>query len=150
MTIDGAEAVISTLGGGPLANPGMVLSDGMRAIVGAMKQTGLSRVLAVAGSGVLTNGHGRLRSESPDFPEIFAAINREHLGTWEALKSSQLDWTLVCCPDLLDGELTRRYRVTADLLPEGGSSISVEDTAAFLLQQVPLTPFVRRRVGIAY
>jgi len=148
--IAGSEAVLSTLGGAGLANPGTVLSDGMRSITDAMKRLGLTRVLAVAGSGVLDDPRGGLRSESPDFPPIYAAITREHLGTWEALRTSQLDWTLVCCPDLVDGELTRRYRVAGDVLPEGGSSISVEDTAAFLLQQVALTPYVRRRVGIAY
>jgi uncharacterized protein len=149
-TIEGTEAVLSALGGGGLANPGTILSDGMRAIVAAMKRTGTMRVLAVAGSGVLDAPSGGLRSEAPDFPPIYAAITREHLGTWEALRSSPLDWTLVCCPDLLDGELTRRYRVAADVLPEGGATISVEDTAAFMLQQITLTPFVRRRVGIGY
>jgi len=149
-TIEGAEAVLSALGGAGLANPGTVLSEGMRTIVAAMKHAGTARVLAVAGSGVLDAPSGGPRSEAPDFPPIYAAITREHRGTWEALRSSPLDWTLVCCPDLVDGELTRRYRVSADVLPEGGSSISVKDTAAFMLQQVGLTPFVRRRAGIAY
>lgn len=148
--IDGSEAVLSALGGAGLANPGTVLSSGMRTITGAMKRTGLSRVLAVAGSGVLDDPRGGLRSEAPGFPPVYAAITREHLGTWDALRTSQLDWTLVCCPDLVDGELTKRYRVAADLLPQGGTSISVEDTAGFMLQQMNLTPFVRRRVGIAY
>lgn len=149
-TLEGAEAVLSALGGAGLANPGTTLSEGMKTIVAEMKRAGIARVLAVAGSGVLDGADGRLRSEAPTFPAIFAAINREHLGTWQALKSSQLDWTLVCCPDLLDGELTKRFRVTADVLPENGKSISVEDTAFFMLQQMTLTPFVRRRVGIAY
>ena len=148
--IDGSEAVLSALGGAGVANPGTILSNGMRLITAAMKRVGLGRVLAVAGSGVLDDPRGGLRSESPDFPPIYAAITREHLGTWEALRTSQLDWTLVCCPDLVDGELTRRYRVAGDVLPDGGTSISVEDTAAFMLQQVGLTPYVRRRVGIAY
>ncbi len=149
-TLEGSEAVLSALGGAGLANPGTTLSEGMKTIVAEMKRAGIPRVLAVAGSGVLDGADGKLRSESPGFPPIFAAITREHLGTWEALKASQLDWTLVCCPDLVDGELTRRYRVSADVLPEDGRMISVEDTAHFMLQQLPLTPFVRRRVGIAY
>lgn len=148
--IEGAEAVLSALGGAGLANPGTILSDGMRAIVAAMQRASVMRVLAVAGSGVLDLPSGGLRSEAPDFPSVYAAITREHLGTWEALRSSPLDWTLVCCPDLVEGELTRHYRVSADVLPVGGMVISVEDTAAFMLQQVTLTPFVRRRVGIAY
>ncbi|HSB54852.1 MAG TPA: SDR family oxidoreductase [Gemmatimonadales bacterium] len=149
-TLEGCEAVLSALGGAGLANPGTAISGGMKTIVAEMKRAGINRVLAVGGSGVLDGPDGRLRSESPAFPKVFAAITREHIGTWEAFKASQLDWTMVCCPDILDGELTKRYRVSADVLPEGGSTISTEDVAWFMLQQVPLTPFVRRRVGIAY
>lgn len=148
--LHGSDAVLSSLGGAGLANPGTTLSEGMKTIAGEMQRAGLARILAVAGSGVLDGPDGMLRSEAPGFPPIYAAINREHLGTWEALRQSQLDWTLVCCPDLVDGELTRRFRVSPDRLPEGGSSISVEDTAHFLLQQVAPREFVRRRVGIAY
>lgn len=148
--LEGSEAVLSALGGAGLANPGTTLSEGMRTIAAGMQRLGLSRVLAVAGAGVLDRPDGGLRADAPGFPAIYAAITREHLGTWEALRTSSLEWTLVCCPDLLDGELTRRYRVAADMLPEGGKSISVEDTAAFMLQQLNLTPYIRRRVGIAY
>lgn len=149
-TLDGAEAVLSVLGGAGLANPGTAISGGMRTIVEEMKRAGLVRVLAVAGSGILDGPDGKLRAHSPSFPQTFAKINQEHLGTWEALKPSSLEWTLICCPDLVDGELTKKYRVNADVLPNGGERISVEDVAWFMLQQVSLTPYVRRRVGVAY
>ena len=149
-TVRGSGAVLSVLGGAGLANPGTTISSGMRHIVQAMERAGVSRVLAVGGSGVLDDPRGGLRSEAPGFPEIFAAINREHLGTWEALRSSSLDWTMVCCPDLLDGERTLHYRVLANLLPPGGKSISVEDVAAFMLEQLDGSPFRGQRVGIAY
>jgi len=148
--LEGAEVALSALGGAGLENPGTILSDGMRNIVAGMKRLGMRRVLAVAGGGVLDSPRGGLRGEQPEFPKIFAAINREHLGTWEALKESALDWTLVCCPDIVDGELTRSYRLAADLMPEGSQSISVEDVAGFMLQQMTLTPYIRRRVGISY
>jgi putative NADH-flavin reductase len=148
--LEGAEVVLSALGGAGLENPGTILSSGMRNIVAGMKRQGIRRVLAVAGSGVLDDPRGGLRSEAPGFPAIYAAITREHLGTYDALRESGLEWTLVCCPDLVDGELTRRYRLAADLLPEGASSISVEDVAGFMLQQMPLAPYIRRRVGIGY
>jgi putative NADH-flavin reductase len=148
--IEGADAVLSALGGAGLTNPGNTLSEGMRVIVQEMTRAGVVRVLAVAGSGVLDGSDGRLRSEAPGFPQIYAAITREHLGTWEALRSSPLDWTLVCCPDLVEGELTGNYRVSPDTLPKGGKSISVEDTADFMLRQLGPTQYSRRRVGIAY
>jgi putative NADH-flavin reductase len=147
--LEGSEIALSALGGAGLQNPGTTLSVGMRNIVAGMKRLGMRRVLAVAGGGVLDSPRGGLRGEQPEFPKVFAAINREHLGTWEALKESALDWTLVCCPDIVEGELTRTYRVAADLMPEGGKSISVEDVAGFMLQQMTLAPYIRRRVGIA-
>ena len=147
-TVSGSEAVLSALGGAGLANPGTVLSDGMKNIVAAMAQTGVRRVLAVAGSGVLDSPAGGLRGEAADFPAAFQAINHEHLGTWRALRTSDLEWTLACCPDLEDGVLTRRYRVTPDVLPDDASMISVEDVAAFMLEEVMRNSYLKLRVGL--
>jgi putative NADH-flavin reductase len=148
-TVTGAEAVVSALGGAGLANPGTVLSDGMKNIVAAMARASIRRVLAVAGAGVLDSPTGGLRGEAADFPAVYRAINHEHIGTWRALQASDLDWTLVCCPDLVDGELTQRFRVSRDTLPEGAASISVEDVAAFMLEEVTHDRYFKRRVGLA-
>ena len=148
--IAGSDAVVSTLGGAGLADPGRTLSRGMENIVHGMTEGGVERVRAVAGSGVLDAGGGGLRGEAPGFPAIFRAINAEHMGTWRALRESALRWTLVCCPDLVDGERTGRFRREPDRLPAGGTRISVEDTAAFLVEQIGKTEFVGKRVGIAY
>lgn len=149
-TIEGADVVLSALGGAGLADPGRAISGGMQAIVEAMTELGVKRVLAVGGAGVLDHPDGGLRSESPGFPEIFRKITAEHRGTWEALKVSRLDWTLVCCPDIVEGAVTREFRVSADLLPPGGNQISVEDVADFMLRQAGRATFSRRRVGVAY
>jgi hypothetical protein len=149
-TIDGAEVVLSSLGGAGLANPGTAISNGMRNIVAAMTRSGTRRILAVAGSGVLDDPRGGIRGEAPDFPDVYRAITREHMGTWEALRGSDLEWTLVCCPDLVDGTRTRHYRVEANRLPQGGRSISVEDVADFMLEQAGAPSYPRLRVGLAY
>ncbi len=148
--VTGADAVLSALGGAGLANPGTILSNGMRNIVAGMRAQGVRRVLAVAGSGVLDDPRGGLRSEAPEFPPLYGPITREHRGTWEALRSSQLDWTLVCCPDLVDGARTDRYRAEPDRLPEGAMSISVEDVAAFMLGELAGRRFTGARVGLGY
>ncbi len=150
LTLAGADTVLSALGGAGLANPGSTLSEGMRNIVAGMRQLGLRRVQAVAGSGVLDDPRGGLRGEAPEFPPLYAAITREHRGTWETLRASGLDWTLVCCPDLIEGKRTGRYRVEADRLPTGGSSISVEDVAEFMLAGLANGPHQGGRVGVAY
>jgi putative NADH-flavin reductase len=40
--------------------------------------------------------------------------------------------------------------VLADLMPEGGRRISIEDLADFILGELRAAAFVRRRVGLAY
>ena len=148
-TLSGTDAVLSALGGGPPAQPGTTLSSGCRHIVQAMQRAGVRRILAVAGSGVLDHPDGGLRGDAPDFPSIYRAINAEHLGTYRGLQESPLEWTLLCCPDLVDAEPRGRYRVTADRLPDGAGSIATGDVAHCLLRELPRTTFVRRRIGIA-
>jgi putative NADH-flavin reductase len=149
-TVAGADAVLSAIGGAGLAAPGQAISGGMRNIVAAMERRGVRRILAVAGSGVLDGPDGGLVSESPTFSSMYKAINQEHLGTWEALRRSGLDWTLVCTPDLVDGARTNSWRTRIDRLPDGGMQISVEDTAAFMVQQLVQPEFRQTRVGLSY
>lgn len=146
----GAQAVVSALGSPNVAQPGTLLSDGMRAITSAMRAAGVRRVLAVAGSGVLDAPGGGLRHDQPGFPAMFRAISAEHAGTWAALRDSRLEWTLACCPTLTDGERTGRYLEAVDVLPGAGESISVQDTADFLVRELSGTRYLMRRVGLSY
>ena len=66
------------------------------------------------------------------------------------MQASTLDWTMVTCPDIVPGERTRTYRTRADMLPEKGASISVEDVADCLLREMTERRFVRKRAGLAY
>jgi putative NADH-flavin reductase len=149
-TLAGADAVLSAIGGAGLTAPGQAISGGMRNIVAVMHRRGIRRIIAVAGSGVLDSPRGGLLSQSPDFPPLYTAINQEHLGTWEALRQSPLEWTLACTPDLVDGMRTGSWRTRIAQLPEGAMQISVEDTAAFMVSQVARMEFLKVRVGLAY
>ena len=127
-----------------------MLEAGIRAIVAAALRESVKRVLAVADAGVLDTARGGLRHDQPSFPEEYRAISRQHGKTWEALRESSLRWTLVCCPDLLAGERTGEFRLERERLPEKGTSISVEDTAGFLVAQIDSVDYEQVRVGIAY
>jgi putative NADH-flavin reductase len=85
--LEGADGVLSSLGGAGLNAPGTAISRGMRNIVAGMRRHGVRRVLAVAGSGVLDDPRGGLRADAPDFPDVYRAITREHIGTFEALRA---------------------------------------------------------------
>ncbi|MFM8567497.1 MAG: NAD(P)-dependent oxidoreductase [Gemmatimonadota bacterium] len=149
-TIAGTEAVLSGLGGAGLQDPGEAQSQGMRNIVAAMAAHGVTRVLGVAGGGILDSPHGGLRHDQPTFPAVFKGVSDRHKQAWRAMVASDLEWTMVCTGDILPGERTGIYRWLDDQLPEGGNRISVEDVAHFLLDELTAQRHVRRRVGLGY
>jgi putative NADH-flavin reductase len=151
-TVDGCDAAVATLGGGTTAAPGQARSEGMLNIAGAMGWSPhCHRIVALGGAGTLDigDGSGRLRSERPNYPEVFRVVSAEHRAAWVALQNSGLEWTLVCPPDIPDGEPTGNYRVTADVFPENGKALTTGDLAAFMLKELIERKFVQRRVGIA-
>ena len=149
-TVAGADAALSGLGGAGLQDPGEAQSQGMRHIVAAMTAHGVTRVLGVAGGGILDSPHGGLRHDQPTFPAVFKGVSDRHKAAWTAMRESALEWTMVCTGDILPGERTGIYRWLDDQLPEGGNRISVEDVAHFLLDELTARRHVRRRVGLGY
>lgn len=78
------------------------------------------------------------------------ARTKEHAKVYEMLKESSLDWTIICPTYLPDGTATGVYRTERNVLPEGGTSISVGDTADFLYRELVTGEYVGYRVGLAY
>jgi hypothetical protein len=66
------------------------------------------------------------------------------------LADSDRTWTLVCPPDLVSGERTRRVRARRDRLPDGATHVSVEDVAGFIVENLPADAWVGVRVGLGY
>ncbi|MBX3132412.1 MAG: SDR family oxidoreductase [Gemmatimonadaceae bacterium] len=149
-TVAGTDAVISTLGGAGVDDPGDAQSQGMRNIVAAMQQLGVHRVLGVAGGGILDSVHGGLRHDQPTFPAVFKKVSNKHKEAWHAMRDSGLDWTMVATGDIVPGERTGTYRTLEDFLPEGARKISVEDVADFLLRALRDSAHLKKRVGAGY
>ncbi len=166
--VGGADAVVSALGGGTTADPGTTRSDGVRNVAAALAARPATagsrgpgpRVLFVAGGGILDAAPGPddppgaapagLRQDRPGFPAVFRLVSAEHRRAWEAVRDTPLAWTAVCTGDIVPGERTGAYRHAADVMPEGGRRISVEDLADFLLAELRAGRYLRRRVGLAY
>jgi len=152
----GTDAAISAVGGGTTADPGTTRSDAMRHVAAAFAAQGApnGRVLFVAGGGILDAPPGAavpgLRHDQPGFPAVFRQVSAEHRRAWEAVRDTALAWTAVCTGDIVPGERTGAYRHLADVMPEEGRRISVEDLADFLLAELRAGRYVRRRVGLAY
>jgi putative NADH-flavin reductase len=149
-TIAGADAVLSTLGGAGLADPGEAQSQGMRNILTAMKAAGIRRIIAVANRGVMDSSNGGLVVEQPDFPEMFRPVTLRHAEAWRAMQSSGLDGTMLVFSDIVAGTRTSTYRTREDKMPAKAERISVEDAADLMLRVLADGSHVGKRLGAAY
>jgi putative NADH-flavin reductase len=138
---DGA-VIVSVLGGQD------ALVRGNQNVVAAASARGLKRMLAVSGAGVLQADATHLRSEMPDYPARFKAIGAAHHGMWKALEASALDWTLVCTPNIADGDASAPVTAAANVLPPGSFRVTTGAVAAFLLREATEGRFSKSRVGI--
>lgn len=145
--LDGQDAVVSALGTLPGEGVDDTLSAGTEALVAAMRDAGVERLVAVAAAGVLDAPDGGLRLESPDFPPFLREVAAEHRRAYETLAGSDLTWALVCPPNMPDGEATGTARVERDRLPGGGERVTTGDVAAFVVRALSEGP--TGRMGIA-
>ncbi len=151
-TVRGASVVLSALGLPREPDTSDTsLSESFTHIVAAMRDTGVRRVIAIAGAGILQDARsGGLRLDAPDYPPELARFGSEHRRLLDLLRATDLEWTLVCPPQMPSGLRTGRYRTAVDKLPEGGTTITTEDVAAFTYSVLTRNAFVGKRVGIAY
>lgn len=143
------DAVISALGGS-MNGQDKTRSLGMKNIVQQMQHTGLQRIVAVGGLGVLEGENGKLLMEAEDFPQELIPVSQEHRKAWQYLENSQLDFTFVCPPTIISGEPTGIFQVSETVPPpENRFRIASGDLALFMLNCLRDHLYSRCRVGIS-
>lgn len=146
-TLEGVEAVISTLGMADISRPATDLSDALKVILSQMRDRGLKRILAVGGASVLPHPAGGLRKHH-ELPEFLVHVSAEHERQWKALSESGKTWTLVCPVFFNDDLPSRGYRVAREALPGGSDCVMLHDLAEFIVHEIEHGDFVNCRVGI--
>jgi putative NADH-flavin reductase len=146
--VPGHDAVISALGYRRSAESADVLELGIRHLMAGMRRGGMTRLMAIASAGILQLDAQRLRCERPGYPEAFRAGAERHLRVWELLAASELEWTLVCPPELVEGDRMQPVSVRADALPEGPLRVSMEALARWLIASLDDAAWHGRRVGV--
>ncbi|MGE7110145.1 NAD(P)-dependent oxidoreductase [Lysinibacillus sp. NPDC047702] len=128
------------------------LTKSIPVILDVMKKENVKRIITVGTAGILQSRlhPNLLRYQSSESRRTTTFSAQEHHQVFEILKQSELDWTIVCPTYLPDGAYTGHYRIEQSFLPEGGTEISVADTAEFTYQQIQNTDYFKARVGIAY
>jgi uncharacterized protein YbjT (DUF2867 family) len=142
--LEGADAVISTLGGSR-----SVIADSTAAIVAAASQTGVSRVVVLSSFFVERD---RLDAVSRLLTGLaMGAMIKDKSAGENALRQSDLDWTIVYASMLTDGPASG----SVDVVPETAKrrmsdKISRADVAAWMvLEATGVQQHSRSSVGIS-
>jgi len=150
--LDGADAVLSTLGVPFTRKPITIYSDGIRSITAAMSRHGVKRIVAVSSSATYPHHHadGGFLMNRVLQPVIVATIGRTTYADMrvmeEHLRDSGLHWTVVRPSGLFDTATVTHYQLHEDWAP--GIFTSRADLAACLLEQATDTRFVGKAVAV--
>ena len=124
------------------------------ALIEALKQAGVRRLIVVGGAGSLEVAPGLRLYDTPEFPEAWRPSARAHGAALNALYDVDLDWTFISPAGMIaPGERTGKFRVGGDQLmtdDKGESNISAEDYAVALMDELEQPKSVRRRMSVAY
>ncbi|WP_131739726.1 NAD(P)-dependent oxidoreductase [Actinomadura roseirufa] len=140
---DGSEAT------GPLLAAGRGVLDGLRA-------AGVRRLVVVGGAGSLEAGPGVRLVDTVGFPDLYKgeALAQAELLELVRAEAGDLDWTYLSpAASIEPGERTGTFRVGGDEVladAEGNSSISAEDYAIALVDELEKNEHVGRRFTVAY
>jgi putative NADH-flavin reductase len=135
--VRGCDAVISGLGVRPGEAPTSVCTDGVTAMMSAMRATGVTRVVTVSASAMVVDEHDPwpLRYVAkPILQRVFRAAYADLARSEALLTASDLVWTLVRPPRLTDKPRTGTYRYVLGRNLRWASTVSRADTADAVLR----------------
>lgn len=146
--VRGHRVVFSALGARSLKKAD-ILAEALPLILEGMRQEYVNRLIVLGAAGV-----------HPDYGKYQNGLTR--IAMWTArhtllkhpfvdqaaqerlLAASDIDYTIVRVPRLMDGPFTGKYRVLPDALPPGGLRVSRADVADFMLLQLTDPRFHRQ------
>ena len=125
-----------------------------RKLIEAVHASGVSRYLVVGGAGSLEVAPGVKLIDTSEFPAIYKAEAAAGGVFLDLLRNeTRLDWTFLSPSALfVPGERTGKFRLGGDQLlsNEKGSSISFEDYAIALVDEIEKPAHSRQRFTVGY
>jgi putative NADH-flavin reductase len=145
--VEGRDAVISALGSHD-RGPSTVCVDGARAAI----EAGAKRLLVVSASGMHTEGDGFFTRTlvKPLLGAILKHGFADMLAMEALVTATDLDWTVVRPPMLLNRPGTGVVASRLDGNVRGSFSIPRADVATYLLDAVAEPTLIRAKVSIAH
>jgi hypothetical protein len=147
--IKDCDAVLSSIGGA-FDGTDKARSLGIKNILTQMKKAGVKRIIALGGMGILNADEHHLLIDAKDYPPEYIPVGHEHRKAYEYLKASELEWTFVCSPDIINAGPTGHYITNKDYPPEPNRfRINAGDLAQFMLNELEKNDYLQTRVGIS-
>jgi uncharacterized protein len=148
----GADAVVSSIS--PPPNDIGQVAASISSLVQGVKDSGAKRLLVVGGAGSLFVAPGVDLIDSGHLPEEYKAIAIAHRDALKVLRTADIDWTYFSPAAFIQpGERTGKFRLGGDSLvtdEKGNSSISAEDYAISLVDELEKPQHIRKRFTIGY
>jgi uncharacterized protein len=148
----GTDAVISAYG--PGAGDVNDLIKATHSLITALDKSDVKRLIFVGGAGSLYVKPGVDVIDSGFLPEAYKAIAIAHRDAKKLLHESDLDWTYFSPAGFIQpGERTGKFRLgTTSLITDdkGNSSISAEDYAIALVDELENPTHIRQQFTAAY
>jgi uncharacterized protein len=123
-------------------------------LIEAVRQAGVRRYVVVGGAGSLEIAPGLREVDGPGFPPHVRPEALKGAAFLEQLRASDLDWTFLSPSRMfVAGDRTGTFRLGTDQLlvdANGKSSISYEDYAVALVDELEQPKHLRRRFTVGY
>ena len=149
----GSDVVVSSYGPPDPAKAGQ-LAEATRALVAGVRRAGAPRIIMVGGAGSLEVSPGLQIVDAPTFPDAYKAVALAHRDAFHILRETDLNWTYFSPAMMIQpGERTGKFRLGKDALisdDKGNSSISAEDYAIALVDEVEQGRHTKQRFTIGY
>jgi uncharacterized protein len=156
VVLQGQDAVISAFGI-DWHNPDTyhLFSDVADSLIKAAKKAGVRRIINVGGAGSLEVAPGIQLVDTPSFPEIWKSGASEQRKSLEIFRREKdLDWTFFSPAIIIEpGPRTGKFRLGKDnpiFDKNGNSTISYDDYAAALIDEVENPAHIKQRFTIGY
>lgn len=124
-------------------------------LIDLVRRSGVKRYLVVGGAASLEIAPGQILLNAPSFPEAYRPEASAAKAFLDVLRQvNDLDWTFLSPSALIGpGERTGKFRLADNTLltaPDGKSSISYEDYAVAMIDEVETPRHVRARFTVGY
>jgi putative NADH-flavin reductase len=147
--VPGHDAVILCVGSGATSG-GTLRTDAARNTVAAMSKAGVKRLIAMSGLGAgVTRKNMGFLYDKVIAPIRLGGVLKDQNGLEAEIRKSGLEWILVRPGQMTDVPPVRKWAVSFD--GSGiSTSVSREDVALFMLEQVQGNEYLRTAPALGY